>query len=232
MKMYGTYSWSGVQKINDVYVCLASKLKPVGQTYSQSNDSIILLCHMKYISPDLYSVFFLQSTASISAVPAMTSSSSRASNNEMRRESITSWKPRTRHSVCSVMPLSTLHFTIRSMYSFLFFSVTAMFLPFGFNSRSVICAKEKYMISPYPEVIKNIIAAYKAGGTPKTFTKVELKNAKLSRNMRNYQSAMVGCWQWSYSLCVHSVNFECCHCHNLFRMYFSVHGTVLTPLYG
>ncbi|MPC22041.1 hypothetical protein E2C01_015046 [Portunus trituberculatus] len=36
-------------------------------------------------SPDLYSVFFLQSATSISSVPAMTNSSSRASNTPTSR---------------------------------------------------------------------------------------------------------------------------------------------------
>jgi len=46
-------------------------------------------------------------------------------------------------SICSVTPRSSLHLTMRSMYSFLLRSVTATFFPFGFNSRSVTWTREE-----------------------------------------------------------------------------------------
>ncbi|KAG7274946.1 hypothetical protein CRUP_033618 [Coryphaenoides rupestris] len=72
----------------------------------------------------------------ISAVPAITSSSSRASNTDTSLES-TTWEGFFVPELCCTTPRSTLQRTIRSMYSFLFFSVTLMLAPPDFSSLSV-----------------------------------------------------------------------------------------------
>lgn len=60
---------------------------------------------------------------------------------------LTSQKPRTRASVCCTTPRSTRHFTILSMYSFLFFSVTWVLAPPDFNSLSVtLCGNRKIVM--------------------------------------------------------------------------------------
>lgn len=58
----------------------------------QLNFSLETIQHIKIMTkkiPERYSVFFLQSQMSISAVPAITSSNSRASNTDTRRGSTT-----------------------------------------------------------------------------------------------------------------------------------------------